>query len=115
MYMSIFLLLRSVDMNYRIYCRRICRRRFTAVSGIFLQIEVLFATLIIGSFMKGEQADFCISEVQKYGKVQRSTRKYDEVQEVQEVQRSTGKYKEVRKRTRSTKAYKKYGEMYVST
>ncbi len=51
---------------------------------------------------KGEQADFCTSEVQKYEKVQRSTKKY---KEVQEVRRSIEKYQEA---PRSTKKYKKY-------
>ncbi len=75
---------------------------------------------------KGEQADFCTSEVQKYEKVQRSTKKYWEVlkstKKYREVPRSTEKYEEVREVPRSTRKYRevprsteKYQEVQRST
>jgi hypothetical protein len=59
-------------------------------------------------YSKGEQANFCTSEVQKYQEVPRSTKKYREVprstEKYREVPRSTEKYQEV---PRSTEKYRK--------
>jgi hypothetical protein len=86
--------------------------------------------LIAHTIIKGEQADFCTSEVKKYEEVQGSTKKYREVQRStkkhREVPRSTEKYEEVRRSTekheevqRSTKevqrSTKKYEEVQRST
>jgi hypothetical protein len=57
----------------------ILRKTGGMVSGSYRRLIVTIAS-------KGERADFCFSEVQKYREVQRSTRKY------QEVSRSTEKY-----------------------
>jgi hypothetical protein len=59
---------------------------------------LLFFRLTTRGNVKGEQADFCTSEVQKYQEVPRSTKKY------REIPRSTKKYEEV---PRSTKKYER--------
>jgi hypothetical protein len=58
-------------------------------------------------YSKGEQANFCTSEVQKYQEVPRSTKKYREVprstEKYQEVPRSTEKYRKVQRSTKEVR------------